>query len=58
MTGPSCTRCHGTGYIEAADQSVDACKACAHRAEVEWRTARPARKPPVLRVVPKKEQAA
>jgi len=54
----TCGRCNGLGYVEAADQSVDACRSCAARAEAEWRASHTIIKRPVLRVVPRKEQAA
>lgn len=53
-----CERCNGTGYIEAADQSVDACRSCAARAEAEWRLRHPPIRRPALRVVAGKEKAA
>lgn len=54
----TCERCNGLGYIEAGDQSVDACKSCAVRAEAEWRLRHPSIKRPGLRLVPKKDKAA
>jgi hypothetical protein len=53
-----CERCDGRGYTEAHDQGVDACKACAARAEAEWRLRAPPPRRPTLRIVTKKDEAA
>lgn len=53
-----CEACHGWGYVKAHDQGVDACRACAARAEAEWRLRKPAApRPPVLLIVPKENLA-
>lgn len=53
-----CEACHGRGYVEARDQGVDACRACAARAEAEWRLRKPTARRPVPLIVPKKDAAA
>lgn len=53
-----CEHCHGRGYIERADQAIDACKSCAARAEAEWRLRHPKPARPALRIVTKKDEAA
>lgn len=54
----TCDRCNGLGYVQARDDTIDACRSCACRAEAEWRLRKPAIKRPVLRLVATKEEAA
>lgn len=53
-----CEACHGRGYVEARDQGVDACRACAARAEAEWRLRNPAPPRLLLTISPRKDEAA
>jgi hypothetical protein len=53
-----CEPCDGRGYVETREHGVDACKACAARAEAEWRLRGAAPRGLAIRIVTSKDEAA
>lgn len=54
----TCDRCHGAGYVDRPDATIDACRSCAARAEAEWRLRQPKPARAALRIVSAKDNAA